>query len=286
MTDLLLHPETRVAIDRFIGNPSNTLLIVSPVGAGKGTIAKYIASQLLAADTDNLPADKVKEIVSDKPISIDEVRSVQKFLSLKTLTASDKVQRVLIMHDTQTMATDAQNAFLKTLEEVPADSVLILTSTSEHALLPTVLSRLQRLPYTASAKPDVIKYFVEHGYENSQVERAYAISGGAIGMMHALLEEGEDHPVARAATAAREFLSQTQFERLATIDVLAKDRVLAIDTCELLGQMAHLALKNPGLTPSAAKKWTTVMRQSMVTSEALQAYAQPKLALTSLALSV
>ena len=51
-----------------------------------------------------------------------------------------------LIHDADRMNTEAQNALLKTLEEPPADTTMILTSANPSALLPTTRSRCQILP--------------------------------------------------------------------------------------------------------------------------------------------
>lgn len=49
--------------------------------------------------------------------------------------------RAIIIKDAHLMTTQAQNAFLKTLEEPPPDTIIILTSPKEDLMLPTIISR-------------------------------------------------------------------------------------------------------------------------------------------------
>src|SRR3989344_6660979 len=73
------------------------------------------------------------------PISkINEVRELTKFLKL----SFDK-PRVILIRNIETATEEALNAFLKTLEEPQKNVKFLLTSTSEHKLLPTVVSRCQ-----------------------------------------------------------------------------------------------------------------------------------------------
>jgi len=91
-------------------------------------------------DTTILKPEEDKQI-----ISIDQVRDLQHQLSLKPYAAKFKIGIIL---EAQRMTTEAQNALLKTLEEPPAHSVLVLTAPSTKSLLPTTVSRCQivRLP--------------------------------------------------------------------------------------------------------------------------------------------
>ncbi len=78
-------------------------------------------------------------------ISIDQIRDLQHQLSLRPHSAKYKTGIIL---EAQRMTVEAQNALLKTLEEPPARSILILTAPSTKSLLPTIVSRCQieRLP--------------------------------------------------------------------------------------------------------------------------------------------
>ncbi|MFC1711246.1 hypothetical protein ACFLZ1_01530 [Patescibacteria group bacterium] len=73
-------------------------------------------------------------------IGIGKIRKAQKFLLLKAYQAPAKV---LIILNAQKLTIPAQNAFLKTLEEPPANSVIILSCSNEDQLLATVVSRCQ-----------------------------------------------------------------------------------------------------------------------------------------------
>lgn len=85
-------------------------------------------------------------------ITIDQVRDLQHQLSLKPYAAKFKTGIIL---EAQRMTIEAQNALLKTLEEPPAHSILILTAPSTKALLPTTVSRCQIVRLQAEIDLDV-----------------------------------------------------------------------------------------------------------------------------------
>jgi DNA polymerase-3 subunit delta' len=84
-------------------------------------------------------------------IPIDPVRGLMGALQLKPTEAAVKVG-VLAAADRLNAA--AANAFLKTLEEPPARSLLLLLSTEPDRLLETILSRCQRLNLGGERRPD------------------------------------------------------------------------------------------------------------------------------------
>src|SRR6185436_1663393 len=79
-------------------------------------------------------------------VSVDQMRELMREIQLKPSEAEVKVA-VIVAADR--LNTQAANAFLKTLEEPPAKSVLILLSTEPQRLLETILSRCLRLNFGA-----------------------------------------------------------------------------------------------------------------------------------------
>jgi len=77
-----------------------------------------------------------------RQILIDDIRSLERELSL---TGSGRSRKVALILDADRMPEQAQNAFLKTLEEPPASTLLVLVSTQPRALLATIRSRCQQV---------------------------------------------------------------------------------------------------------------------------------------------
>jgi len=80
------------------------------------------------------------ELTAEGSLGIDEVRNIQKFLSKKPYRESHKVVHV---PEANRLTIPAQQAFLKTLEEPPDNSILILSLSNEAAIIPTIVSRCQ-----------------------------------------------------------------------------------------------------------------------------------------------
>lgn len=77
-------------------------------------------------------------LVVEKAIGIEDIRNIQKNLSLTPIKSPMKAA---IVSHADTMTPAAQNAFLKTLEEPPAHTLILLLAKSKEAFLPTILSR-------------------------------------------------------------------------------------------------------------------------------------------------
>lgn len=78
-------------------------------------------------------------IKPEKSIGIENIREIKKFLLKKSW--HEKGKKLVLVFEAHTLTTDAQNAFLKTLEEPPKDSVIILIANNKNAFLPTIVSR-------------------------------------------------------------------------------------------------------------------------------------------------
>lgn len=84
----------------------------------------------------------VEPEMKSRAISIDQVRDLQKLIFQTSFAGSWKACVVMAA---DRMAAPAANAFLKTLEEPPAKSVFFLVTDRPQSLLPTIVSRCQRL---------------------------------------------------------------------------------------------------------------------------------------------
>jgi DNA polymerase-3 subunit delta' len=69
------------------------------------------------------------------------------------VSATVAVRKVAIIHECDRMNTAAANIFLKTLEEPPANTTLLLLTTRPYALLPTIRSRVLHFRFPAATSP-------------------------------------------------------------------------------------------------------------------------------------
>ena len=84
-------------------------------------------------------------------IKIETIREAQKFLYLKSFQSKVKA---LIINNAHLFTEAASNAFLKTLEESPPNSMIMLISSRPDLMLPTILSRCRKIymPYHGENK--------------------------------------------------------------------------------------------------------------------------------------
>jgi len=86
-------------------------------------------------------------------IRLEQIREISQFLSRPPLEAP---RSLVVLEQAETMPEAAANALLKTLEE-PGRATLILLAPSTDALLPTLVSRCQRIPFYRLSETDLLK---------------------------------------------------------------------------------------------------------------------------------
>jgi DNA polymerase-3 subunit delta' len=114
--------------------------------------------------------EKAKSLV----IKIDQVRAVADFLSLTTHRAG---YRVLLLHPAESLHPAAANALLKTLEEPPPATLIVLASDRPARLLATIRSRCRMLPLAMPAREASLAWLAANGV--AEAEGALAAAGGA-----------------------------------------------------------------------------------------------------------
>jgi DNA polymerase-3 subunit delta' len=91
-------------------------------------------------------------------------------------------RRVVIIDEADALVDAAQNALLKTLEEMPSASIFVLVSSIPDALLPTVRSRCPRLRFGALSAAEVAQVLVrDHRYSDVDARAAAADADGSVG---------------------------------------------------------------------------------------------------------
>jgi DNA polymerase-3 subunit delta' len=122
-------------------------------------------------------------------------------------------RKVFVVGDAELMvpqesSPEAANAFLKLLEEPPADTVLILTSSQPGALLPTIRSRVLPLRLAPLAAEEVAEFLAgEMGLDAGTAERVAGASRGAVGRaLRSAPADGKPGPLERQRLRGRDLL--------------------------------------------------------------------------------
>jgi DNA polymerase III subunit delta' len=123
-------------------------------------------------------------------IKIDQIRELQRDLALRPFEAPKKA---CIIDAADRLNPAAGNALLKTLEEPPGNALLILLTANAGGLLPTVLSRCQRLHFAPLPESVIAALLGERGTDPETARLIAALAGGSMGKALAVGEEAALH---------------------------------------------------------------------------------------------
>ncbi len=136
------------------------------IAAGNHADLHYVT----IAEADDDPAHK--------DIGVDQLREVERTAAL---TPYEGRTRVIIIDPADQMTAQAQNAFLKTLEEPPAHVVIVLVTADESSLLETVRSRCARIAFRLVPATDIEAALSARGVETERAGLFARLAGGRPG---------------------------------------------------------------------------------------------------------
>lgn len=129
-------------------NGKSYCLVVHNIEYGKYILKDFVGGKL----------ESELVIEPENNIGIDEIRQAIEFLEFK----SEEDKKLLIIYEADKMTQEAANAFLKTLEEPPLYSIIILVTSKYTSLLPTIKSRVQKINVKFPELPNVLTDFEKH----------------------------------------------------------------------------------------------------------------------------
>lgn len=175
-SQVAVQEEIKTSLIKSIKNNqiSHCYIFEGPKGMGKYELAVIFAQSLLCENFTENPCDECTSCIKinsnnhpdlhiinngESTIKREEIDELIESVYMKPYESSKKVY---IIKDAHEMTTQAANTFLKTLEEPPGDSVIILLTTNSSLLLPTIVSRCQTVKFRSMNKETIRLYLVEH----------------------------------------------------------------------------------------------------------------------------
>jgi DNA polymerase-3 subunit delta' len=192
----------------------HALLFTGPPGIGKALLAQRLMARLACTGPSAGPRpcgecagcrqvavgshpdlfalsapDRKKKETRKKEIGIDQARDLKRFVQLHAVAAPRKMA---LVDDADRLSLAAQNALLKTLEEPPGQSLIVLVTAGPGALLPTVRSRCQRVLCRPLSDEQVRTVLAASGIAAEDAAALAAAADGSPGRAQTLRESWQD----------------------------------------------------------------------------------------------
>lgn len=223
-------PKKVLKKDLISGRIASSYLFVGSKGVGKKLTALNFAKALNCQNRTDEPCEECRNcrliekgnfpdllLISSGEkgnISIDKIRELKQTVSLRT-----PFKRVAIIEDSETLTEEAQNAFLKTLEEPPPDTILILTSSNPNYLFQTIISRCKIVKFRNLNKREVESLLKKRGEKNFKL--LASLSGGSMERVDNILEpKAREEAIIFAHLSFRKRLSYVKSLKSISLEVL------------------------------------------------------------------
>ncbi len=184
---------------------ANAYIFCGSKGSGKSMVAEIFAKALNCKDEGvEKPCDNCtscKKLESSNHPNIDiikpsgasiKIKQIREVITKVSKKPFESGYKVLIIDEAEKMTQDAQDAFLKTLEEPPANTVFVLLAENQNSLLPTVVSRCQVFYLKKVSTQQIESYLLEKfSYDLDRISFAANTANGIIGRAIEMLNDQE-----------------------------------------------------------------------------------------------
>jgi DNA polymerase-3 subunit delta' len=176
-------------------HPDVRLIVPLPTGKGEedsdDPMAKLTESDVQSVQEQlRLKAENPYYRVQIPRANVIKINSIREIRRESSFSTSDNRTRVYIISGADAMNDAAANTLLKTLEEPPGDTMLILTTSRRESLLPTILSRCQNVRFDPLTEEEIAGALTErNGVPAEQASLCSRLANGSYTRAQELLQE-------------------------------------------------------------------------------------------------
>lgn len=196
--------EIKLQLDRMVSNQAigHALLFAGPDGIGKSLFALALAKQILQeSDSSKEHARKIDEglhpdvhiYYPEGKLGLHTIHTIRQLSEEVYLPPFESTWKVFIVHGADRMLSYSANALLKTFEEPPPKTIIILISCSPAAFIPTILSRCSTFYFKPLASHFIYDFIQkEYRLDDHVCQSIVKQSQGSLGRAVALAQQGNE----------------------------------------------------------------------------------------------
>lgn len=136
----------------------SAILFCGPRGVGKTSCARIFAREINNFDYNDDLSFNIFELDAASNNKVEDIRDL---IDKVRIPPQSGKYKVYIIDEVHMLSKNAENAFLKTLEEPPPYIVFILATTEKNKILPTILSRCQIYDFNRIKEDEICKALIE-----------------------------------------------------------------------------------------------------------------------------
>ena len=179
----------------------NSLLFAGQEGIGKGLFANALAALVMnSEEEEGRHQQKIERgqhpdlhhYCPEGKLGLHSIQTMRDLSEEVHLPPYEAKWKVFIIHEAERMLSYSANALLKTFEEPPPRTLIILLSQSPKGLLPTIVSRCRTLRFQPVACQEIEEVLIQRGLDTAQAQTIAQLSHGSIGRALHLSKKGGD----------------------------------------------------------------------------------------------
>ncbi|TYP67974.1 DNA polymerase III subunit delta' [Paenibacillus methanolicus] len=300
------------------GKVSHAYLFSGPPGSGRLAMAEQFAKAIFCTsgtgdacgeclacrkfEHGNQPDLHIVE-PDGNSIKIDQIRELQKDMAYRN---SGTDRKVYIMKRAETMTLQAANSLLKFLEEPPTPVVAILLTDNGQAMLPTIRSRTQWVPFMPLSPTEMLEVLLQEGHPPTLARaavhmasgldacRAIVQQNGFAEMRNVVIQLGKDSLTrfTAAMLTAQQHVFKSElgekpqlllsllylwYRDFIQVQAGRQESVVFIDQIEFLSRHAY---------NRSSEGWVRCMEYTLETGKRMRAHVSPQLALEQLLIRI
>lgn len=276
---MIINPKTKLLLEAFINRPSSSVIVAGSMAGGAEQVVQKLVTNLL----DESSRHNIVQLFPEegKGIGVEQSRNFKKSLTSLVKSKSD-IARIAIIWSADLATPEAQNAFLKLIEEPTKQTLLILHVTNSEKLLPTITSRCQVVPVLPITKIQATEYGESKNILATDIQKALLITSGQSKLFEEYLNKGSEI-IDETIIQAKQFITEPVFSRLIKSKQYEKsDNIYTLlENIEKLSSSGLHASKN-----DKVNRWVNILKEIKDCRNKLERNVSPKLIYLRLCISI